>query len=84
MSTQHELTTPSPLLTPRGRLAQVGWARQPLLDCNLEAVRFYPPLLRPLQRFRVKRWDYYGVTTPHESLNPLDTFARIRNNQQCR
>ncbi len=64
MTTQHELTTPSPLLTPRGRLAQVGWARQPLLDCNLEAVRFCPALLRPLQRLRVKRWDYYGVTTP--------------------
>jgi hypothetical protein len=64
MTIQHELTTPSPLLTAAGRLAQAGWARQPLLDCNLEAVRFYPALLRPLQRFRVKRWDYYGVTTP--------------------
>jgi hypothetical protein len=52
------------LLDSRGRLAQAGWARQPLLDCNLEAVRFYPTLLRPLQRLRVKRWDYYGVTTP--------------------
>jgi hypothetical protein len=29
----------------------------------LDAARFYPPLLRPLQRFRVKRWDYYGLTT---------------------
>ncbi len=64
MIPQHELTTPSPLLTPSGRLAQVGWARQPLLDCNLEAARFYPALLRPFQRFRVKCWDYYGVTTP--------------------
>jgi len=64
MTTQHELITSSPLLTPAGRLAQVGWARQPLLDCNLEAARFYPALLRPLQRLRVKRWDYYGVTTP--------------------
>ncbi|HSN73635.1 MAG TPA: DUF2804 domain-containing protein [Anaerolineae bacterium] len=64
MTAQHELTTPSPLLTPRGRLSQVGWARQPLLDCNLEAARFYPALLRPLQRLRIKRWDYYGVTTP--------------------
>ena len=64
MTTQHELTAPSPLLTPRGRLSQAGWARQPLLDCNLEAARFYPALLRPLQRLRVKRWDYYGVTTP--------------------
>lgn len=62
--TQHEITTPSPLLDPRGRLAQVGWARAPLLDCNLEQVAFYPRPLRFLQRFRVKRWDYYGVTTP--------------------
>ena len=53
---------PGPLLQPDGHLAQVGWARQPLLDCNLEAARFYA--LRPLQRFRVKRWDYYAVFTP--------------------
>ncbi|NOX60550.1 MAG: DUF2804 domain-containing protein, partial [Chloroflexi bacterium] len=42
----------------------VGWARRPVLDCNLENARFYPAVLRPLQRFRVKKWDYYGVTTP--------------------
>ena len=53
---------PGPLLQRDGRLAQVGWARQPLLDCNLEAARFYA--LRPLQHFRVKRWDYYAVFTP--------------------
>jgi hypothetical protein len=59
---QHELATPSPLLDEQGELVQVGWARQPLLDCNLEAARFYG--FRPLQAFRLKRWDYYGVTTP--------------------
>ncbi len=59
---QTELTRPGPLLDPAGRLAQVGWSRQPLLDCNLEAARFYA--LRPLQRFRLKRWDYYAVFTP--------------------
>lgn len=64
MSTQHELASPSPLLAAGGRLNHAGWARQPLLDCNLESARFYPALLRPLQRFRVKRWDYYAVTTP--------------------
>jgi hypothetical protein len=62
MATQHELQTPSLLLDERGRLTQAGWSRQPLLDCNLENARFYS--LRFLQRFRVKRWDYYGVTTP--------------------
>ena len=42
-----ELTQPGPLLDTRGYLAQVGWSRQPLLDCNLENARFYA--LRPLQ-----------------------------------
>lgn len=60
--TQRELYTASPLLDARGHLTQVGWARQPLLDCNLESARFYS--LRFLQRLRAKRWDYYGVTTP--------------------
>lgn len=59
---QHELTAPSPLLDEQGDLVQVGWARQPLLDCNLEAARFYG--FRPLQALRLKRWDYYGITTP--------------------
>ena len=60
--TQAELRTPSPLLDVHGRLTQVGWSRQPLLDCNLDNAQFYS--LRFLQRLRVKRWDYYGVTTP--------------------
>ncbi len=59
---QTELTTESPLLDEHGNLSQVGWSRQPLLDCNLEKARFYA--LRPLQRFRIKRWDYYAVFTP--------------------
>jgi hypothetical protein len=59
---QHELTQPGPLLQPDGELAQVGWARQPLLDCNLEAARAYR--WRAWQRLRLKRWDYYGLTTP--------------------
>ncbi len=61
---QTEITTPSPLLTSSGALAQVGWSRQPLLDCNLERAAFYSPLLRPLQHFRKKRWDYYAIFTP--------------------
>ena len=59
---QTELTQPGNLLDATGRLAQVGWSRQPQLDCNLENARFYT--LRPLQRFRMKRWDYYAVFTP--------------------
>ncbi len=59
---QTELTQPGNLLQPDGRLAQVGWARQQLLDCNLEAARFYS--FKPFQRFRIKRWDYYAVFSP--------------------
>ena len=59
---QTELTQPGKLLDPQGKLTQVGWMRQPLLDCNLEDAHFYA--LRPLQRFRIKRWDYYAVFTP--------------------
>jgi hypothetical protein len=59
---QTELTQPGSLLQADGKLAQVGWARQPILDCNLESARFYA--LTPMQRFRIKRWDYYAVFSP--------------------
>jgi hypothetical protein len=59
---QTKITQPGPLLGRDGSLAQVGWSPQPLLDCNLAAARFYA--LRPLQRFRIKRWDYYAVFSP--------------------
>jgi hypothetical protein len=62
MTMQTELTQYGKLLQPDGGLAQVGWARQPVLDCNLESARFYT--MRPFQRFRIKRWDYYAVFTP--------------------
>lgn len=59
---QHEITEASALLDKEGRLVQRGWARQPLLDCNLENVSFYAVKL--LQFLRVKQWDYYAVFTP--------------------
>lgn len=59
---QTELTQPGPLLQPDGKLAQIGWSRQPILECNLEDAHFYT--LHSLQRYRIKRWDYYAVFTP--------------------
>jgi hypothetical protein len=59
---QTQIISPGPLLSPEGKLSQVGWSPQPLLDCNLEDARFYS--LRPLQFLRLKRWDYYAVFTP--------------------
>ena len=61
---QKELTQPGKLLDEQGNLAQIGWSRQPQLDCNLEQAAFYPAWKRPLQRFRIKRWDYHAVFTP--------------------
>ncbi len=61
---QNLLTQPGKLLDDHGRLTQVGWSPQPLLDCNLENARFYP--IRFFQRFRIKRWDYYAVFTPEK------------------
>jgi hypothetical protein len=60
---QTKLTQPGPLLNSHGRLSQVGWSPQPLLDCNLESSHFYT--IKPFQRFRTKRWDYYALFTPH-------------------
>ena len=59
---QREFNPGGPLLNPDGSLASVGWARQPWLDANLEQAQFYG--LRFLQPLRIKRWDYYGITTP--------------------
>lgn len=59
---QNEIKQAGPLLDDEGNLAQVGWSRFPILDCNLENANFYQ--LKFLQRFRIKRWDYYAVFTP--------------------
>lgn len=50
---QIELLQPAPLLKPDGTLANVGWSRQPVLDCNLEAAQFYAV------RFLVTAHDFF-------------------------
>lgn len=59
---QKEIIDSGVLLNDQGKLAQVGWARHQNLDCNLENVNFYQ--IKFLQKFRVKRWDYYAIFTP--------------------
>lgn len=56
-----EITKAAPLLDNKGNLNAYGWARQTLLDTNLENVNIYP--LKFLQPLRIKRWQYYGITT---------------------
>lgn len=62
MSPDQLVKTQGPLLQPDGSLSQVGWSTQPLLDCNLEFT--HTTRLRFLQPLRLKRWDYYGLSTP--------------------
>jgi hypothetical protein len=62
MKPQRLLQGPGKLLDGDGNLTQAGWSTQPVLDANLEDSHFYR--LRPLQRLRMKVWDYYAVTTP--------------------
>jgi hypothetical protein len=62
MSDQRLIETPGPLLNESGNVSSAGWSPQPLLDNNLENASFYR--LRFLQKLRMKRWDYFGITTP--------------------
>jgi len=59
-STERELTEPVALCTPRGRLDPdaVGWARQPIIDCNI-----------PGPSGRRKRWDFWNVVGPGFAMN---------------
>ncbi len=57
-----EITKSGPLLDKQGNLVDYGWARRPLLDANLENVNIYA--LKFLQPLRIKRWQYFGITTP--------------------
>jgi hypothetical protein len=57
-----EIIKSGPLLDKHGNLIDYGWARQSLLDANLENVNIYG--LKFLQPLRIKRWQYFGITTP--------------------
>jgi hypothetical protein len=57
-----EIKGQTKLLDREGNLTTYGWARQPYLDPNLENLNFYA--LKSFQKFRLKRWQYYGITTP--------------------
>lgn len=57
-----EITETCLLLDAEGNLTTYGWARQPLLDANIERVNIYP--CKFFQPLRIKRWQYYGITTP--------------------
>ena len=63
-----EITEPGPLVRPDGT-SQCSWSRRPYLDLNLEDAHFFP--VRYFQRYRLKKWDMYHMTTPDHYLSFL-------------
>ena len=62
MKSATEILKKGPLLDAGGAVTSFGWARQPYLDANLENLNFYA--LKSFQALRLKRWQYFGITTP--------------------
>jgi hypothetical protein len=58
---QNEITSRDRLLNSDGSLKHKGYSRRFLLEYNPDDVRVLPG--RRLNRYRLKEWDYYAVTT---------------------
>lgn len=56
-----EIKTAGKLISEDGSLTTFGWARYPYLEPNTENINVYS--LKALQQFRLKRWQYYAITT---------------------
>jgi len=63
-----EVTEPGPLVLADGT-SQCSWSRRPYLELNLEDADFWP--VRYFQRFRLKKWDMYHMTTPDHYISLL-------------
>lgn len=63
-----EITAPGPLVRPDGT-SECSWSRRPYLDLNLEDAKFWP--VRHFQRYRLKKWDMYHMTTPDHYISFL-------------
>ncbi len=57
---KYEIIGNRKLLDESGNLEFAGWARFPYLEPNVENINIYP--FKSLQYFRLKRWQYYGIT----------------------
>lgn len=57
-----EIKNEGKLLSEDGSLTTFGWARFPYLAPNAEGINVYS--LKAFQQFRLKRWQYYAITTP--------------------
>ncbi len=58
---QHRITSTGSLLSKEGKLLEVGYATSPVRTYNPDNVSIYN--FKLLNKFRIKEWDYYGITT---------------------
>jgi len=56
-----EIIAPGPIIRPDGT-SICSWSRRPYLELNFEDARFYP--IPYFQRYRMKKWEMYHMSTP--------------------
>ncbi len=60
---QNEIVTPGGLLNSQGQLIDIGWARYPLKEYNIDQVQM--PFFNKLftLQFLIKKWDFFSIMT---------------------
>jgi hypothetical protein len=66
---QNEITSPTKLLTTKGKLAKEGWARHPYFNYVRKEVK--------ANKFRIKEWDYYAITNQKEGYTIAVTISDL-------
>ncbi|MCY1151632.1 MAG: DUF2804 domain-containing protein [Sphaerochaetaceae bacterium] len=66
---QNEITSPTKLLTTKGKLAKEGWARHPYFNYVRKEVK--------ANKFRIKEWDYYAITNQQEGYTITVTVSDL-------
>jgi len=83
-SPQRVIKEAGPLLTGQGDLAQVGWSRHPLLDCNLEEApdRRLQLTFTPFNE-RVAKTDALLLRSEVHQMKPAGSHADSRRCRRC-
>lgn len=60
---QNEVQEPGPLLSTQGQLINIGWAKSPLKEFNIDKVQM--PYFNKLftMQFQIKKWDFFSIMT---------------------
>ncbi len=66
---QNEITSPTKLLTIKGKLAKEGWARHPYFNYVKKEIK--------ANKFRIKEWDYYAITNQKDAYTIAVTISDL-------